>query len=41
MNDDTSSRSHCICALTPIVFDGDFVRESRLQFFDLMGSDQK
>ena len=37
---DTSSRSHCICALTLIVFDGDFVRESRLQFFDLMGSER-
>jgi hypothetical protein len=37
---ESSSRSHCICALTLIVLDGDRIRESRLQFFDLMGSER-
>lgn len=37
---DTSSRSHCVTVLTLLVLEGDSVRESRLQFFDLMGSER-
>ena len=37
---DTSSRSHCVALLKLTVLEGDQVRESRLQFFDLMGSER-
>ena len=39
---DTSSRSHCITVFTlhNMNAEGDQVRESRLQFFDLMGSER-
>jgi hypothetical protein len=37
---DTSSRSHCMTVFTLSVLDGETVRESRLQFFDLMGSER-
>jgi hypothetical protein len=35
---DTSSRSHCCALYTLTVLEGDDVRTSRLQFFDLMGT---
>ena len=37
---DTSSRSHCVACLKLTVLEGGAVRESRLQFFDLMGSER-
>ena len=38
---DTSSRSHCVAVLKLTVLEaGGTVRESRLQFFDLMGSER-
>jgi hypothetical protein len=37
---DTSSRSHCVACLKLTVLDAGAVRESRLQFFDLMGSER-
>ena len=37
---DTSSRSHCIAMLKLTVLEGGLVRTSRLQFFDLMGSER-
>ena len=35
-----SSRSHCVAVLKLTVLEGGAVRESRLQFFDLMGSER-
>ena len=37
---DTSSRSHCVALLKLTVLEGGAVRTSRLQFFDLMGSER-
>mmetsp|Transcript_70881 Transcript_70881/g.147724 ORF Transcript_70881/g.147724 Transcript_70881/m.147724 type:complete len:205 (-) Transcript_70881:97-711(-) len=37
---DTSSRSHCVAVLKLTVLEGGAVRTSRLQFFDLMGSER-
>jgi kinesin family protein 5 len=37
---DTSSRSHCVATLKLTVLEGGAVRTSRLQFFDLMGSER-
>jgi hypothetical protein len=37
---DTSSRSHCVTVFTLSVREQDKVRQSRLQFFDLMGSER-
>jgi hypothetical protein len=37
---DTSSRSHCVAVLKLTVLEARNVRESRLQFFDLMGSER-
>ena len=37
---DTSSRSHCVTVFTLSVLEGDNIRQSRLQFFDLMGSER-
>ena len=37
---DTSSRSHCCAVFTLSVADGDTYRQSRFQFFDLMGSER-
>ena len=37
---DTSSRSHCVACLKLTVLEGGAVRESRLQFFDLIGSER-
>ena len=37
---DTSSRSHCMSGLKLTVLEDGMVRESRLQFFDLMGSER-
>lgn len=37
---DTSSRSHCVAAFKLTVLEEGLVRESRLQFFDLMGSER-
>lgn len=37
---DTSSRSHCVAVLKLTVLEEGNVRESRLQFFDLMGSER-
>ena len=37
---DTSSRSHCVAVLKLTVREADAVRVSRLQFFDLMGSER-
>ena len=37
---DTSSRSHCVAMLKLTVLEGGAVRTSRLQFFDLMGSER-
>lgn len=37
---DNSSRSHCVAVLKLTVLEGGAVRESRLQFFDLMGSER-
>lgn len=37
---DTSSRSHCVAVLKLTVLEEGSVRESRLQFFDLMGSER-
>ena len=37
---DTSSRSHCVTVFTLSVLEGENLRQSRLQFFDLMGSER-
>jgi len=37
---DTSSRSHCVACFKLSVAEGGAVRDSRLQFFDLMGSER-
>ena len=37
---DTSSRSHCVAMLRLTVLEAGLVRTSRLQFFDLMGSER-
>ena len=37
---DTSSRSHCVTVFTLSVLEGENFRQSRLQFFDLMGSER-
>eukprot|EP00943_MAST-04B_sp_MAST-4B-sp1_P006135 g6135.t1 len=37
---DTSSRSHCVTVYTLSVLENNAMRQSRLQFFDLMGSER-
>ena len=37
---DTSSRSHCVTVYTLSVLENKMMRQSRLQFFDLMGSER-
>jgi hypothetical protein len=37
---DTSSRSHCITVFEFSMLDGEMFRQSRMQFFDLMGSER-
>ena len=37
---DTSSRSHCVTTFTLSLLENDMLRQSRLQFFDLMGSER-